>query len=118
MATISDVRLDRPIVIYPCITEGIHSTPIAGEEFILNSYQGAGFIESLKSIDALCLIEETLQGLAQRDDGTLLKTAFPSFEDVSAIIHNINSLPSDFFVIVEKWKTLGSTEICFDFEEK
>lgn len=118
MATVSDVRLDRPVEIYPCKIVGATSYPMKGELFVFTPDQASIFIDELMALERLNLIEETLQGLAQRTDGTLLKTAFPNVSETYEVISEMNSLPSGFKEKLDEWISSGSNEISFNFEEK
>jgi len=118
MATVNDVKLDKPVEIYPSKTVGVTSTPLEVKPFILMPEQTVRFINELHSLNALSLIEETLQGLAQRTDGTLLKTAFPTLAEFQNTIEKMSSLPKELLTKLSEWSDMGATEINLDFEEK
>jgi hypothetical protein len=114
MATLNDVNIENPVAIYPAKTEGFYSVPFEDEMRSLSSENTKRFIEQLERLDKLGLIESTLQGLAKRDDGTLLKTAFPNVDEVLEVIC---FLPDDIQVDINRWVSEGASEINFDFEE-
>tara|TARA_B100002003_G_C14105441_1_gene531714 strand:+ start:491 stop:862 length:372 start_codon:yes stop_codon:yes gene_type:complete len=118
MAKISDIRLDMPVEIYPCRTEGVMTVPLDTQVYVLSPDQASKFISELKDLDKLSLVEETLQGLAERNDGTKLKTAFPSVDDFIEVARMTESLPTTLLPKIAAWKREGATEINIDFEEK
>tara|TARA_E500000331_G_C17105505_1_gene647213 strand:+ start:280 stop:639 length:360 start_codon:yes stop_codon:yes gene_type:complete len=118
MAKISDIRLDMPVEIYPCSTEGVMTVPLDTQAYVLSPDQASKFISELKDLDKLSLVEETLQGLAERNDGTKLKTAFPGVDDFIEVARMTESLPTTLLPKIAEWKREGATEINIDFEGK
>lgn len=111
-------NLDHDVEIYPSVSRGATMYPIEGESFVLQSNEAKSMIAQLQGIGRLALITETMQGLAQRIDGTKLQTAFPSFQEVKACISSGLVLPELLLEKLSEWDGLGATEINFDFVEQ
>jgi len=117
MATLNDVYQDKPIEFMPYYTEGSHSKPVCDESVFLNEVESQRFCDSLASADQKLLVEETLQGLCQRNDGTLLKSAFPSLTEFKMAVKTI-SVPKKLLDAVRSWESMGCNEILIHFEER
>lgn len=117
MATLNDVNINAGVVVYPCQTQGITSSPIEGEHYSLSPFDTKYILSQLEQMGRLSLIEDTLQGLSQRLDGTKLKTAFPSLGEIKQCLNDGLMLPVPMLAMLEKWESLGATEISFDFVE-
>lgn len=118
MATIKkNVNIEQPVTIYPCQMRGATSFPIEGESYCLSPSEVKYFVTQLESMGKLELIEETLQGLSERLDGTLLLSAFPSIDNVKQCLKAGLMLPMPLLVKLEKWEGLGASEVNFDFVE-
>ncbi|WP_435277349.1 hypothetical protein ACMAZF_20200 (plasmid) [Psychrobium sp. nBUS_13] len=118
MATMNNVKLDKAVEIYPSKTVGNISTSLEVKSFWLTPEQAQAFVKELVDLGCIKLIEETLQGLSKRTDGTPLKTAFPTLIEFEVVAKKVTSLPSEFFVNLQEWSTQGATEVNLDFEEK
>ncbi len=74
-------------------------------------------LSQLISMGELRLITETLQSLAQRQDGTKLQTALPSLSDVKSCISRGLILPQALLERINLWETMSCSVVNFDFEE-
>lgn len=88
------------------------------ELFILDASLVKPFINELTRLNQLDLIEETLQCLSQRNDGTVLKTAFPNIQAFKQVAIEMQSVPKQLKVLLDKWQSQGAHEIHIDFELK
>ncbi|MCS6271831.1 hypothetical protein G3489_19340 [Shewanella baltica] len=118
MATINDVRLDKPVEFLGYLVEGVHSRPVDGCEYVMSADDAQTFADSLKEKNEQLLIEETLQGLCERTDGTKLKTAFPTMSDFKAVVTNLESFPRALLDLLPVWESKGVNEVTISFEEK
>lgn len=73
------------------------------------------FLNNLEDDGELFLITNTLQSLWQRENGTLLLTAFPSINDFIDITTKLNNVPIELMDIVKQWKEDGACEVNIDF---
>jgi hypothetical protein len=113
MARIEQCRLDRPVVIYPYFNKGGFMEQVDGAKpLTLAAPKAEMFIKELRCNENLDLIEESLQSMAQREDGTLLLSSFTS---VSEFIKKTNG----FFEmsLINSWIDKGCNQIHIDFEE-
>ena len=117
MATIKDVRMDRPIEFVPYIVEGIHGRPIDTTSLVLSVAESCLLIDSLTDAGQLSVVEESLQGLCERNDGTKLKTALPTLEELSLALTKIDSTPLALSNSLFEWEKLGCNEVLIHFEE-
>lgn len=118
MATIDDVRLDRTVEFFGNVLDGVHSIPIDGCEYEMSAEDAQTFIDSLKRKNELQLIEDTLQGICKRKDGTKLKTAFPTMSQFKTVVADLNSFPSSLLDLLPVWESKGVNEIIIHFEER
>lgn len=119
MATIDSVKLDRPVEFMPYVKRGCYSEPIDDAQcFFMDAECVQPFIDELIEMGRLDLIEESLQSLCMRTDGTLLKTAFPDLDDFSATAEKMKNIPRELVEALCKWKSLGANEIDISFEKK
>lgn len=117
---IDNVKLNKAVEFMPYVnSSGSFSQPLDESElFILDANRVKPFIDELNKLNQLHLIEETLQGLSQRMDGTLLNTAFPDIESFKLVVSEMDSIPQELKGLLEKWVSLGAHEIHINFEEK
>ncbi|WP_283392157.1 hypothetical protein [Photobacterium phosphoreum] len=73
------------------------------------------FLNSLEDTGELILIIKTLQSLWQRENGTLLLTAFPSINDFIDITTKLNNVPIELMNMIKQWKEDGACEVNIDF---
>jgi len=73
------------------------------------------FLDELSLNDDLHIIEDTLQGLAMRTDGTYLLTAFPTLNDFKYVVNSMINIPEKLISLLMKWEEMGSNEISIDF---
>lgn len=119
MATTKDVKLDKPVQFWPYYENGGHASPIEGAKpYIMKPIDVQTMIESLIKVNQLDLIEESLQGLSVRNDGTKLKTAMPLLAEVKATFALIDTVPAELSDLVQAWEIQGANEIHIDFEER
>lgn len=111
------VDLEQDVEVYPCTKRGSCTYPIAGQSYNLSSFQAKAMLNQLRGMNQLNLITDTIQGLAQRSDGTKLQTAFPSLHEINACIDNGLLLPESLIDMFGEWEALGALEINFDFVE-
>ncbi|MDH1848004.1 hypothetical protein [Aeromonas caviae] len=115
MATIDSVKLDRPVEFMPyCHGEPLDNT----QHFFMDAECVQPFIDELTEMGKIDLIEESLQSLWMRKDGTLLKTAFPDLDDFKSTAEKMKSIPRELAESLCKWKSLGANEIDISFEQK
>lgn len=107
------VDIEKDVEIYPYSGQ----TPISGETYRLLSLDAIAMLYQLKSMGQLSLIDDTLQSLCQRKDGTQLQTAFPDLSDVKACISRGLILPQALVEKINLWETMNCSEITFNFEE-
>ncbi len=112
------VDLEQDVDIYPCITKGATTFPIEGQIYLLSSIDAKSMIEQLIGMGRLNLLNDTMQSLAERKDGTPLQTAFPSIVEVKNCIDNGLTLPESLLKKIKDWESLNYSEINFDFVEK
>jgi len=124
LATLNDIKIDRPIEFIAYKNDGnIHSSYIENNgqllEVTLNEACTKEFVEHLSKTKNKVLVEETLQGLAIRSDGTPLKTAFPTFNEFKKAIENIDrSMFKELINALPEWELCGCNEVVINFEEK
>ncbi|MUK94766.1 hypothetical protein GNP80_20355 [Aliivibrio fischeri] len=136
MAKITDVKLDQPVEFIPYVNTGAHSSCLVDESkeidsLIMSPDKVQFLINELTELDKLDILEETLQGISCRHDGTPLKTAFPDLIEFKVIIQHINHIytypvPSSLYALplkeladkLSQWEKLGANEINIEFEEK
>lgn len=112
------VDLNKDVEVYPCVSRGCVMEPLGDQQYLLSSVDVQSMIVQLQCMGRLSLITETIQSLAQKDDGTMLQTAFPSVGDVKACIDAGLRLPETFIAKINEWEAMGSSEVNFDFVEK
>ncbi|MEM0550236.1 MULTISPECIES: hypothetical protein [Aeromonas] len=116
MSTIADVRLDLPAVFQAFTFIGCGSRPTQNcKQITVAPEEIAPFIDALKSVDRLDLIEETLQDLAMRADGTLLKSASPSLTDFAKVVKQLSATPRTLLQALELWESTDCSEVMIDF---
>lgn len=121
MATLKDVFHDRPIQLVPYIVnekgfgEYIENiTPVT-----LTPQQSLAFIEHLVNSHNTNVIEESLQGICKRTDGTLLKSAMPSYSEFTRAIQGIDtSVFAELLNALPYWHHKGCNEVMIHFEER
>lgn len=120
MATIESVKLNKPLEFLPYVNPtGCSGEPLGEDHnFILSESVVQNFVDELASLNRLDLIEETLQSLYQRKDGTPLKTAFPNIKDFRSVAAHMNSIPQELKNLLDTWVELGAHEIDIIFEAK
>lgn len=118
MATMDDVRLDSAVEFFGNVIDGVHSIPVEGCEYEMSAEDAQAFIDSLKRKNELQLIEETLQGVCKRQDGTKLKTAFPTMSQFKTVVTDLKSFPRELFDLLPVWESKGVNEIIIHFEER
>lgn len=115
MVTISSVKLDRPIEFMPYI----NNRPLDEKLFFfMDAERVQSFISELSELGKIGLIEETLQSLCMRADGTLLKTAFPDLDAFITVAEKMKTVPKELIEALSKWKLLGADEVDIHFEQK
>lgn len=115
MATIDSVKLDRPVEFMPyCQGDPLDDA----QHFFMDAECVQPFIDELTEIGRIDLIEESLQSLWMRTDGTLLKTAFPDLDDFKSTAEKMKSIPMELVEALCKWNSLGADEIYISFEQK
>lgn len=113
------VKLDAPVVFCPYINNRGRSELIENAQvFTMCAADVKPFIDELTELSQLDIIEDTRQSLAQREDGTLLQTAFPVLADFKAILVEMTSAPKKLIESVDAWQLAGSNEVMIEFEEK
>ncbi len=117
MATLEDVKLDAPVEFSPYVNASGHSRPLNTAYFVLGSSLVKAFFDELQEKGKLEIIEDTLQGLSQRADGTLLKTAFPSLTEFKSAVQDMTSTPKKLLDLLLEWESNGANEIDIAFEE-
>ena len=116
MAKIKDVDLDLPVEFSPyqkkdCLIDWIENT----EVFIMQPEDAKSFISELNENGLLELIEESLQSLAQRNDGTQLLTAMPYLSEVKAVFSKLSSVPNELLSLLAEWEVLGCNIVDISF---
>jgi hypothetical protein len=109
------VDIEQDVEVYPCTTKGVATYPIEGQSYRLSSFEAKAMLNQLRDMGQLNLITDTLQGLAQRLDGTELQTAFPNLHEINACIDNGLLLPKSLIDKLREWEALNASEINFDF---
>lgn len=110
------VDIEKDVEIYPCIGDTFLE-PISGQTYLLPSKEAKKMLCQLESMGQLSLITDTLQSLAQRQDGTNLQTALPKLTDIKSCISNGLILPETFIEKINQWEKMNCSVINFDFEE-
>ena len=119
MARIEDTNLDLPVEFMPYQKNGSFSTYIKNvESYFMQPDDTKNFISELKEKGFLELIEESLQSLAQRSDGTQLLTAMPSLSEVKAVFSELQSIPIELLSLLTEWEALGCNELDISFVKK
>ncbi len=116
MARIKDVDLDLPVEFSPyqkkdCLIDWIENT----EVFIMQPEDAKSFISELNENGLLELIEESLQSLVQRNDGTQLLTAMPYLSEVKAVFSRLSSVPNELLNLLAEWEVLGCNIVDISF---
>lgn len=106
------VDLDKDVEVSPYTSNG---TPIEGETYLLPAIESVSIIQQLITMGQLSLMTDTMQSLAQREDGTKLQTAFPKLDDVKACIAEGLKLSIPFIEKINKWEMMGCYDVNFDF---
>ena len=118
MAVLEDVYHNRPVEIMPYVVKGIHSQPLTCKGIILDPSQVEAFINYVIVTHQRQLIEETLQGLCKRDDGTLELSAFPSLADLKQAVSGIDEgVFDELLSSLRSWDSAGCNEVVLHFEE-
>lgn len=119
MAKIDSVKLDRPVEFMPYVKRDCYSEPIEDAQcFFMDAECVQPFIDELTEMGGIDLIEESLQSLCMRTDGTLLKTAFPDLDDFRSTAEKMKNIPRELVEAICKWKSLGANEIDISFEQR
>ena len=119
MASLHDVLSDKPIEFWPYITEGFHSELVNGaKEIIVPNSRSGEFINYLLNSKWKGVIEEDLQGIAKKDDGTLLLSTFIPIEIFSKLIFEAGNPFNDISAELKDWKLKGCNEVTINFCEK
>lgn len=111
------VDLEKDVEVYPCVGHGFLE-PIDGQNYIIPSEDAKKILLQLKKMRRLSLITDTLQSLAQRQDGTKLQTALPELIDIKSCISNGLILHQDFLDKISLWGAMNCSVVNFDFEER
>lgn len=111
------VDLDKDVTVYPTAMRGCTSYPIDNQSYVLLAPAAKVMLSQLAVMGRLSMITETMQSLSQMDDGTLLQTAFPDFDNVKDCIQSGLNLPDELLTKIKEWESLGATEVNFDFVE-
>ncbi len=118
MATIQNVSLDEPVEFWGHHNEGICSTPVnENAKYVMDSTTAKRFIDELTQLNQLSLIEASLQGLAVREDGAPLLTAYPTLEAFKAVCSQMKSLPQELKETLSQWEEWSVKNIVIDFVE-
>lgn len=112
------VDLTKEVEVYPTKSMGCIANPIEGHLYRLSATEAQAMVHQLFQLNQIKLLTETMQSLAQRADGTLLQTAFPSMTELKVSIQSGLSLPKTLMEKLQEWELLGATEVNFDFVEK
>ncbi len=117
---INGVKLDKPVEFMPYVnSSGCFSKPLDEKEFFtLDAVHVKPFVDELTKLNQLHLIEETLQCLSERKDGTVLNTAFPDIKPFKLVASEMDSIPQELKDLLDKWDSQGAHEINIDFELK
>ena len=109
------VDLEKDVKVTPFILTGCFSYPIVDQSYTLLSHEAIIMLSQLTLMGKLCLITETMQSLAVRNDGTPLQTAFPDLVNVTECIKSGLDLPAGLLAKIKEWESLGATRVSFDF---
>ncbi len=116
---IKGIKQDKPVEFYPYVSRDCYSEPLDDKEFyLMDASIVQSFIDELAEFGALHLITETLQCLCQRDDGTVLNTAFPEMGEFIQVAQKMQSIPKDLLDNLHRWEYLGANQIDMNFELK
>ncbi|ENM5835050.1 hypothetical protein NTH44_003142 [Vibrio metoecus] len=117
---INGIKLDKPVEFIPYVnSSGCFAKPLDENEFfILDAERVKPFVDELTKLNQLHLIEETLQCLSERKDGTVLNTAFPDIKSFKSVASKMDSIPQELKELIEKWDSQGAHEIDISFELK
>lgn len=119
MARIEDTNLDLPVEFTPYQKNGSFSTYIKNvDSYFMKPEDTKKFISELNEKGFLELIEESLQSLAQRSDGTQLLTAMPSLSEVKAVFSELQNIPIELLSLLTEWEALGCNELDISFVKK
>lgn len=86
--------------------------------YVMPPVLASAMIEELTALGQLDIIEQILQGLAVRKDGTLLKMAFQKLDEFIKVGQSLKSLPEAIKAQLLDWQAQGANELHLDFEEK
>lgn len=111
------VDLEQDVEIYPCTKRGCTTFPIEGQTYVLPANDAKAMLSQLRGMGLLALITDSIQSLAQRQDGTNLQTAFPSMDEVKSCVDKGLVLPAALLEKLSEWTGLGAAEVNFDFVE-
>jgi hypothetical protein len=111
------VDMEQDVEIYPCTKRGCTTFPIEGQTYVLPADDAKSMLSQLRRMGLIALITDSIQSLAQRQDGTNLQTAFPSLDEVKACVDKGLVLPAAFLEKLNEWADLGAAEVNFDFVE-
>jgi len=116
MPIIEKIKFSQNVDVYPIKLINDNTFAANGEsDYILTSSVCISFIKELIKNDQFSVIEDTLQSLSQKQDGTLLLSSFPGVVDIEALIENSKVLPQDFKNVFSSWKKAGAIQVNFDF---
>ncbi len=116
MSKIKDLNLDLPAEFYAVRTEGIMSRPLKNSKaYTMQPVELKEFVSELVCQGFSLFIEESLQSLAMRKDGTLLLTSFPEITEVKRVFSGLASVSSELSALVLEWESMGCTEVNIDF---
>src|SRR5690554_1139011 len=122
MAHINDIYTAYPVSIIPFVKNGIHMTPHPTLPAIELSVEHSQELiaEILNKSSAVEFVESSLQGLAQKNDGTKLLSAFGSPSEFFQRLYPLE-FPIEYVTETLKyWANIeagqaGNLEVMFDF---
>ncbi|MBE0468018.1 MAG: hypothetical protein IBX55_00620 [Methyloprofundus sp.] len=109
------VDLDQDVAIYPCAKRGFMTYPLEDKSFTMKATDAKKMVAQLARMGRLDLLNATMQGLAQRQDGVKLQTAFPLVSEVKLVVKSGLELPVELIKKMDEWGE--DVELNFDFVE-
>lgn len=119
MATINKANLNLPVEFWGHQNDGYCSSPLnENTKYVMDSTTVKLFIDELTQFNQLSLIEESLQCISKRLDGTPVLTAFPTLEQFKSVSKQMNTIPQELQENIDQWEALGANEISIDFAKR
>lgn len=115
MSIIDVVRLHKPVEVDGYLKNG-HA--LSGCRYLMGAEDIQNFVKALRETDRLEFIEETLQQLWMKEDGTKTKSSWTSIDEFVEVASSVEGFPQELIDLVESWREKHVVEVMLTFEQK